>query len=41
MANKKKGLGRYIDPRTDFGMKFYFGREENKQFLIDFLNGLF
>lgn len=41
MAEKRKGLGKYVDPRTDFGIKFYFGREENKQFLIDFLNGLF
>lgn len=41
MVKKKKTLGRYIDPRTDFGFRWYFGREENKQFLIDFLNGLF
>ena len=36
-----KHLGKYVDPRTDFGMKFYFGREENKILLIEFLNSLF
>ncbi|MCY4780791.1 Rpn family recombination-promoting nuclease/putative transposase [Sphingobacterium sp. UT-1RO-CII-1] len=41
MARSKKHLGKYVDPRTDFGMKFYFGREENKILLIEFLNSLF
>ncbi len=41
MASSKKHLGKYVDPRTDFGWKFYFGREENKILLIDFLNSLF
>lgn len=41
MAKAKQHLGKYIDPRTDFGMKFYFGREENKILLIEFLNSLF
>lgn len=38
---KNKRLGKYVDIRTDFGMKFYFGREENKILLIEFLNCLF
>ncbi|MCY4778584.1 Rpn family recombination-promoting nuclease/putative transposase [Sphingobacterium sp. UT-1RO-CII-1] len=41
MATSKKHLGKYVDPRTDFGIKFYFGREENKILLIEFLNSLF
>ncbi len=41
MAKSLKGLGKYVDFKTDFGMKFYFGREENKSILIDFLNDLF
>ena len=41
MARSKKHLGKYVDPRTDFGWKFYFGREENKILLIEFLNSLF
>lgn len=31
---------KYIDPFTDFGFKHIFGTEENKQFLISFLNDL-
>jgi len=31
---------KYIDPFTDFGFKHIFGREENKRFLISFLNDL-
>jgi len=31
---------KYIDPFTDFGFKHIFGSEENKQFLISFLNDL-
>lgn len=41
MARSSKNLGKYVDFKTDFGMKFYFGREENKAILIDFLNDLF
>src|SRR5690606_31094219 len=41
MASLKKHLGKYVDPRTDFGWKFYFGREENKILLIEFLYSLF
>jgi len=31
---------KYIDPFTDFGFKYIFGTEENKRFLISFLNDL-
>jgi predicted transposase/invertase (TIGR01784 family) len=31
---------KYIDPFTDFGFKHIFGTEENKKFLISFLNAL-
>jgi predicted transposase/invertase (TIGR01784 family) len=31
---------KYIDPFTDFGFKHIFGSEENKRFLISFLNDL-
>jgi predicted transposase/invertase (TIGR01784 family) len=31
---------KYIDPFTDFGFKPIFGTEENKHFLISFLNDL-
>jgi predicted transposase/invertase (TIGR01784 family) len=31
---------KYIDPFTDFGFKHLFGTEENKKFLISFLNDL-
>jgi len=31
---------KYIDPFTDFGFKHIFGTEENKKFLISFLNDL-
>lgn len=31
----------YIDPRTDFGFKFLFGTDMNKDLLISFLNALF
>ena len=33
-------MSRYINPMTDFGFKYIFGREESKPFLIDFLNCL-
>jgi len=38
---KFKYIGKYVDPNTDFGWKLYFGREENKILLIEFLNSLF
>lgn len=41
MVKLSKNFGKYVDIRTDFGMKFYFGREENKELLIEFLNSLF
>lgn len=31
----------YINPLTDFGFKFLFGQEENKEFLLSFLNAVF
>ena len=31
---------RYIDPFTDFGFKWIFGTEENKELLISFLNDI-
>ena len=31
---------KYIDPKTDFGFKYIFGREQSMPFLIDFLNNL-
>ena len=31
---------KYIDPFTDFGFKHIFGKEENKRFLMSFLNDL-
>ena len=30
----------YINPLTDFGFKYLFGQEENKQFLLSFLNAV-
>ncbi len=33
-------MAKYINPLTDFGFKYVFGREESKPFLIDFLNQL-
>lgn len=35
------GLGRFIDPYCDFGFKHIFGKEPNRAFLIEFLNGIF
>lgn len=32
---------RYIDPKTDFGFKHFFGKEVHKDLLIKFLNSLF
>ena len=37
----KPTIGTYIDPLTDFGFKFLFGREPSKELLVDFLNELF
>ncbi|WP_400261177.1 Rpn family recombination-promoting nuclease/putative transposase [Sphingobacterium sp. SG20118] len=37
---KRNDLSKYIDILSDFGWKFYFGREENKGNLINFLNSL-
>lgn len=37
----QKGLGKYIDPLSDFGFKFLFGSDPNKELLIAFLNELF
>ena len=33
-------MGRFINPFTDFGFKFLFGREVEKELLTDFLNDL-
>lgn len=33
-------MDEYINPLTDFGFKQFFGKEESKEFLIDFLNQL-
>lgn len=33
-------MGTFINPMTDFGFKYLFGREDSKDFLIDFLNNL-
>lgn len=41
MSKSKQKLGKYVDILSDFGWKFYFGREENKILLIAFLNSLF
>ena len=33
-------MGKFINPFTDFGFKHIFGREMNKDILIEFLNDL-
>ncbi len=33
-------MGKFINPFTDYGFKFLFGREVEKELLIDFLNDL-
>ena len=33
-------MGRFINPYTDYDFKFLFGREVEKELLIDFLNDL-
>ncbi|HEY0297952.1 MAG TPA: Rpn family recombination-promoting nuclease/putative transposase [Arachidicoccus sp.] len=40
-TDNKLQIGKYIDPLTDFGFKYLFGAEPNKDLLIDFLNALF
>lgn len=40
MAKAKKQANNYVDILSDFGWKYYFGREENKINLINFLNSL-
>lgn len=37
----KPKIGTYIDPLSDYGFKFLFGREPCKDLLIDFLNEIF
>ena len=34
-------MTKYINPYTDFGFKWLFGKEKNKAILIDFLNAVF
>ena len=34
-------MGKLLNPFIDFAFKYIFGREETKEFLIDFLNSLF
>lgn len=34
-------MGKFIDPRCDWAFKYIFGREDTKECLITFLNGLF
>lgn len=41
MSKSKNNFGKYVSFSTDWGFKFYFGREEYKLNLINFLNGLF
>ena len=41
MSKSKNNLGKYVGFGSDWGFKFYFGREEYKSILINFLNGLF
>lgn len=32
--------GRYINPYTDYGFKYLFGTEPNKEFTLAFINAL-
>lgn len=41
MMGNQLPVGRFIDPLSDFGFKFLFGSEPNKDILIDLLNELF
>ena len=40
-SGKSNELTKYINPRTDFSFGLIFGKEPNKDLLIDFLNGIF
>lgn len=40
MVFNKQQTGRYVNPYTDFGFKWLFGTEMNKDLLIEFLNAL-
>lgn len=40
MVINRPKTGRYVNPYTDFGFKWLFGTEVNKDLLIDFLNSL-
>lgn len=37
----QESISRYLDPLTDFGFKYLFGGESNKEVMISFLNSLF
>ena len=37
----KPKIGTFIDPLSDYGFKFLFGREPCKDLLVDFLNEIF
>lgn len=40
MTSDRLQAGRYVNPYTDFGFKWLFGTEVNKDLLIEFLNAL-
>lgn len=40
MIKERPRTGRYVNPYTDFGFKWLFGTEVNKELLIGFLNAL-
>lgn len=40
MTINRPQTGRYVNPYTDFGFKWLFGTEMNKELLIEFLNAL-
>lgn len=40
MVTERPRTGRYVNPYTDFGFKWLFGTEVNKELLIGFLNAL-
>ncbi|HWK57406.1 MAG TPA: Rpn family recombination-promoting nuclease/putative transposase [Parapedobacter sp.] len=39
--SKEPKIGRFIDPLTDWGFRYLFGQEPNKEILKAFLNDLF
>ena len=41
MTREKPEEITFIDPLSDFGFKFFFGEEPNKNLLIAFLNEVF